>query len=223
MKKTIINQIVRSLGIMICSICLYTVVEPILSFGSSNTVSQSVTTELAIVTPANNISLSPNIDVSVGGQASGQTQVVVATNDHLGYSMTIQASSSLGMIGNASSTQFIPAYVTSVPGIPDYNFTVPANKAYFGYTVEASTTSDLASSFKDSLGVCGDSLGSDTQDKCWISASTTAYTIVNRNSQTLLSGSTTTLKFLVYINANPSPGIINDTYVATTTLTAIAN
>jgi hypothetical protein len=208
---------------MMVIIFAFVLIEPAISFGSTNTISQTVTTEIAFQTPATNIVLSPSIDVSLGGQASGQTQVVVATNDHLGYSMTIQASSSLGMIGNASSTQFIPAYVTSVPGIPDYNFTVPANKAYFGYTVEASTTSDLASSFKDSLGVCGDSLGSDTQDKCWISASTTAYTIVNRNSQTLLSGSTTTLKFLVYINANPSPGIINDTYVATTTLTAIAN
>lgn len=223
MKNTIINQIFKSFGVMIIVICLYMTIEPVVSFGSSSTVSQSVTSELSIITPANNIGLSPNIDVSVGGQASGQTQIVVATNDHLGYSMTIQASSSLGMIGNSSSTQYIPAYVTSVAGIPDYNFTVPANTAYFGYTVEASTTSDLSSSFKDSLGVCGNSLGGDTQDKCWISATTTPYTIINRSTQTLLSGSTTTLKFLVYINSNPSPGIVNDTYVATTTLTAIAN
>ena len=201
----------------------FTVVEPSIGFGSTNTVSQTVTTELAIVTPATNISLSPSIDVSTGGSASGQTQIVVATNDHLGYSMTIQASSSLGMIGNASSTKYIPAYVTSVPGIPDYNFNVPANAGYFGYTVEASTTSDLADSFKDNAGVCGSSIGTDTANKCWISATSTAYTLINRTNETLLSGSTTTLKFLVVINANPVPGIINDTYVATTTLTATAN
>ncbi len=213
----------NSFALIMVGFVAFAFVEPSISFGSSNTVSQNVTTELAIVTPATNISLSPSIDVSVGGSASGQTQIVVATNDHIGYSMTIQASSSLGMIANSSSTKYIPSYISSTPGVPDYNFTVPANTAYFGYTVEASTTSDLASAFKDNAGVCGNALGSDTQDKCWIAASSTSYTVVNRTSETLLSGSTTTLKFLVVINANPVPGIINDTYVATTTLTATAN
>lgn len=101
----------------------------------------------------------------LGGQASGETQVVVVTNDHLGYSMTVTASSSLGMIGNASSTLYIPAYVTSAPGTPDFTFSVPANTAYYGYTVEASTTSDLVTAFKDNSTVCGVA-GSDTADKC---------------------------------------------------------
>lgn len=201
----------------------FVLLEPTISLGSTNTVSQSVTTEIAFVTPATDIVLSPSIDVSLGGQASGQTQVVVITNDHLGYSMTVTASSSLGMIGNASSTLYIPAYVTSTPGTPDFSFNVPANTAYYGYTVEASTTSDLATAFRDDTSTCGVIAGSDTADRCWISASATPYTVINRANVTPLSGATTTLKFLVYINANPNPGIPNDTYVATTTLTATAN
>ncbi len=223
MKKEIANIIINSSSIMMVVIFAFVLLEPSIGFGSTNTVSQTVTTELAFVTPATNIVLSPSIDVSVGGQASGGTQVVVITNDHLGYSMAVAASSSLGMIGNASSTLYIPAYITSSPGTPDFTFTTPANTAYYGYTVEASTTSDLATAFRDSAGVCGAVGGSDTADRCWISASTTGYTAINRASVTSLSGATTTLKFLVVINANPNPGIPNDTYVATTTLTATAN
>ncbi len=223
MKKEIANIIINSGSIMMVIIFAFVVFEPAISLGSTNTISQTVTTEIAFQTPATNIVLSPSIDVSVGGQASGQTQVVVITNDHLGYSMTVTASSSLGMIGNASTTLYIPAYVTSSPGTPDFTFTTPANTAYYGYTVEASTTSDLATAFKDNSISCGVVAGSDTADRCWISASTTPYTVINRSSVTPLSGATTTLKFLVVINANPNPGIPNDTYVATTTLTATAN
>lgn len=222
MNKKLFNLILESCVAVFSLVLLYIVLEPAITKGAF-TVSQSVTTEIAFLTPANNITLTPSIDVSVGGQASGQTQVVVKTNDHLGYSMTITASSSLGMIGVASSTKYIPAYVTGTAGVPDYDFNVPANSAYFGYTAEASTTSDLAQSFKDTAGVCNSVSGGDTTDKCWIGATTTAYTVVNRSSATSLSGATTTLKFLVVINSNPSPGIPNDTYVATTTLTAIAN
>lgn len=222
MKKELFNLIIKSCITVFSFALLYIVLEPSITKGSF-TVSQSVTTELSVLTPANDIVLSPSIDVSAGGQANGQTQVVVKTNDHLGYLMTIAASSSLGMIGIASSTKYIPAYVTSTPGVPDYSFNVPANSAYFGYTVEASSTSDLAQNFKDSAGLCNAVSGGDTVDKCWMSATTTAYTIINRTSATALSGATTTLKFIVVINSNPNPGIPNDTYVATTTLTATAN
>ncbi len=208
---------------MVVIIFAFVLVEPSISLGSTNTISQTVTTEIAFQTPATNIVLSPSIDVSLGGQASGETQVVVITNDHLGYSMTVTASSSLGMIGNASTTLYIPAYVTSTPGTPDFTFTTPVNTAYYGYTVEASSTSDLATAFKDDSANCGVIAGSDTADRCWISASTIPYTVINRSSVTPLSGATTTLKFLVVINSNPNPGIPNDTYVATTTLTATAN
>jgi len=222
MKKELFIILMNSWAITLSFILFYIVLEPAITKGAF-TVSQTVTTEIAFLTPATNIVLTPSIDVLTGGQASGQTQVVVKTNDHLGYLMTIAASSSLGMMGIASSTKYIPAYVTGTSGVPDYSFTVPANSAYFGYTVEASTTSDLAQNFRDSAGVCNAVSGGDTAGKCWMSATTTAYTIINRASATSLSGATTTLKFLVVINSNPNPGIPNDTYVATTTLTATAN
>ena len=161
-----------------------------------------------------------------GGLATGQTQVIVKTNNLTGYNMTIAASSSLGMIGNASSTNYIPAYVPTTPGVPDYNFnyTVPTNVARFGYSVEASTTSDIVQAFRDNgSNACNSVVNSNTADKCWLNASTSAYTIINRSLPTAPNGATTTLFFKVGIGANPNPVIPNDTYVATTTLTATTN
>jgi len=225
MNNNFIKITIDSTLLYIVLFIAFVVVEPTVSLGITTTfnVSQTVTTEIAFATPASNVVLSPNIDTSAGGVANGETQVVVITNDHLGYSMTLTASSSLGMIGIASTTQYIPAYIPSSIGVPDFTFSAPANTARFGYTVEASTTSDLADSFKDNLGVCNALGGGDTSDSCWIDANTTPFTIVNRVNETPLSGATTTIKFRVAINADPVPAIADDTYVATTTLTATAN
>ena len=230
-----LNKIVRLAGILVAivigsfagSASLFAIVEPGISYGASTSsstvvISQTVLSEVSFAVPASNVSLGPSLGGTAGGTANGGTQVVVKTNDHLGYTMTIAASSSLGMIGNGSSNDVIPAYVPAATGVPDFAFTVPANRARFGYTVEASTTADLDQRFKDD-GVSCDTGSGDTAGACWLNASTTAVTIVNRSSQTPLSGATTTLKFRVVINPSPSPVLLNDTYVATTTLTATAN
>jgi len=224
-----ISDLINSIRLTVVGLPLlllvFVLLEPAVSLGAGNSlvVYLNVGTEIAFATPASDVTLAPSINALSGGTANGGTQVVVKTNDLLGYSMTLAASSSVGMIGVASSSNSIPAYIPATAGLPDYSFTVPANRAYFGYTVEASTTADLTSSFKDSAGSCGAALGSDTADQCWINASASDFPIVNRNSATPASGATTTLKFRVVINPNPAPLIPNDSYVATTTLTATAN
>ena len=186
------------------------------------TVTQTVTSEVAFSTPASNVTLSPSIGGLTGGTGNGGTQVVVSTNDHLGYSMTLTASSSLGMIGNTNPSNTIPAYVPAATNVPDFTFTTPVNRARFGYSVEASTTGDLVQAFKDDGANCNAGAG-DTANACWLNASTTAFTIVNRSTATSASGATTTIKFRVVVNPNPVPSIPDDAYVATTTLTASAN
>lgn len=225
MEKDFTNIIVNSFCTLLFASLLFIIAEPAMTIAvqTNFTVSQIVSSEIAFATPASDITLAPSINSVLGGTATGGTQVVVKTNNRSGYSMTLAASSSLGMIGIASTTQYIPAYVTATAGVPDFAFNVPANTAYFGYTVEASTTADLATPFKDSLGSCNSASGGDTANSCWIPATSTAYTIINRTSETEVSGATTTLKFQVVISANPSPAIPNDTYVATTTLTATTN
>ncbi|HTK33485.1 MAG TPA: hypothetical protein VL335_02995 [Candidatus Paceibacterota bacterium] len=213
---------------------IFTAFEPTITRGavttSQFTISQIITTEISFATPATNVVLSPTLGGLTGGTSNGQTQVVVTTGNSTGYSMTLTASSSLGMIGNASSSNYIPAYVPTGTTSPNYNFTVPSNRAYFGYTVAASSTSDAAPFFKNNTSICNVPTGTSNPSNtavsslnCWINASTSPVTIVNRTLQTAASGATTTLFFQVKINSNPSPVIPNDTYVATSTLTATTN
>lgn len=201
----------------------FLVVEPAIGSAVEDqfTVSQLITAEISFLTPATDITMSPSLAGITGGTSNGETNVRVLTNNALGYSMSLTASSSAGMIGNASAGT-ISAYVPSSGIVPDFSFTAPANTSRFGYTVEASTTADLAAAFKDDGISCNTGAG-DTVNSCWVNASTSARQIINRSSSTPASGATTTIKFRVVINSNPVPAIPQDTYVATTTLTATTN
>ena len=221
--KKFIKTLETSITALLMLALVFLIVEPAISNAVTSQMNEtlSITSEISFLAPATNVTLSPNIAGVTGGQADGLTQVRVLTNNALGYSMTIAASSSVGMLGNSQGGN-IPAYITSVNGVPDYTFTVPANKARFGYTVEATTTSDIVTAFKDNGSACG--AGSNTNNgHCWIAATTTPMQIINRSTPTPDSGATTTIKFRVVVNSNPSPAIPQDIYVATTTLTAITN
>ncbi|MES2314375.1 MAG: hypothetical protein V4524_00345 [Patescibacteria group bacterium] len=214
---------------------LFVAIEPAISLGAVTTsqfkVSQVVTTEVSFATPASNIVLSPSLGGITGGTSNGQTQVVVTTGNSTGYNMTLTASSSLGMIGNASSSNYIPAWpaTTTLPAYWMTSASVAANTAAFAYSVAASSTADNVTLFKNNgsntcnTGASTNSATSNATINCWLNASTTPVTIVNRTLQTSASGATTTLYFRVVVNSNPSPVIPNDTYVATSTLTATTN
>lgn len=223
MKELIYTLKIGTLAIMVAAFG-YIIIEPAVSSAVEDqfTITQSVTGEISFLTPASDVSMSPALAGITGGTSNGSTYVRVLTNNISGYSMTLTASSSDGMVGNTQGG-VIPAYVPASGITPDFTFTVPANSAAFGYTVEASTTADLASDFMDNgADTCGTG-SSDTVDACWVNASTTARTIINRSTATAASGATTTIKFRVVINSNPTPAIPADTYVATTTLTAVTN
>ncbi|MES2314373.1 MAG: hypothetical protein V4524_00335 [Patescibacteria group bacterium] len=225
-----LNQAVLALFVLTF---IFTAVEPAISFGavttSQFTISQTVTSEISFATPAANVTMSPSLGGITGGTSNGQTQVVVTTNNSTGYNMTLTASSSVGMIGNASSSNSIPAYTPTVNLVPDYSFTTPSNAARFGYSVAASSTADNVTLFKNNgsnacnTGASTNSATSNVTINCWLNASTTAITIINRSLQTPASGATSTVYFRVNITSNPSPVIPNDTYVATSTLTATTN
>lgn len=216
-------------GALIVSTSLYAtyvLFEPVLSDAQVQdqfTVSQSITSEISFLVAATDVTMSPALTGITGGTSDGGTQVRVLTNDTAGYSMTLRASSSLGMIGNVSG-KVIP-YATTSSSSPAFVFssaTVPPNKAAFAYTVEASSTLDLDPTFKDDGSACATGSG-DTVNACWLHASTSIQNIINRSTSTPASGATTTLKFRVVVQSNPSPSLDEDTYVATTTLTATAN
>ena len=180
---------------------------------------QQMQTVFLAVTAASDITMSPALGGVTGGTSNGSTYFKVTTDNPGGYSVTLSASSSLGMLGIAQGGS-IPAYVHTGSTTPQFTFTTPANTGRFGYTVEASTTADLAQAFKDTGSICGAG-SADTVDSCWINASTTARTILSSSTRTPTSGATSTIKFRVVINPNPSPAIPSDTYRATTTITVL--
>lgn len=221
----------QSVSVLCIALILFMLIEPAIGRGATTassqfTISQTINSELSFTSPPSNVLMSPSLGGITGGTSNGGTQFIITAGSSSGYSVTLTASSSLGMIGNASSSNYIPAYATSSSFAADFNFNVPANKAYFGYTVEASTTTDLPQLFKDNnagaSSVCG-SGSNDASDSCWVGATSTPLLIISRSGPTAASGATTTLKFRVMIMSNPNPVIPDDTYVATTTLTATSN
>jgi hypothetical protein len=134
--------------------------------------------------------------------------------------MTIAFSSSTAM-GRNGGGGVINNYNPTAVGVPDFTF---ANEVFaqFAYTVTASTTADLATSFKDNGAACNAG-AADASNKCWLNPSTTARTVINRTTATLGSGATTSVAFRVNIPSSPVPSVQEGTYVATATLTAIVN
>ena len=216
-------------GLILCALLgIFMFCEPALSLAGTTAqstflVSQVVSSELAFVTPVSNLTLSPSLGGLTGGTAIGAVQFEIRSADALGYVVTLAASSSVGMIGLSSSTNSIPAYVPATTGIPDYTFTVPAHKAYFGYSVMATNTPDVVPLFLSNGSSACNTGSNNIYGTCWLNASTTAITILNRTSVTPNSGATSSLDFQVTIQPNPSPVIPDDSYVATTTLTATSN
>lgn len=221
--KEIINITKTSLTSLMVLTLMFMALEPTIGNAVEDqfTVTQVVTSEISFLTPSSDITMSPQLAGITGGTSNGSTYVRVLTNNAAGYNMTLIASSSAGMVGN-SQGGFIAPYIPSSGIIPDFTFAVGSNKSAFGYTVEASTTADLAQAFMDDGLACNNGSG-DVVDKCWVNSSTTARSIINRTSETANSGATTTIKFRVMIDQNPSPMIPQDTYVSTTTLTAVVN
>ena len=207
----------------------YLLIEPAISHSQATdqfTITQGVTAEISFVATAADVSLS-GIPGITGGSSNGSTQVRVYTNNAEGYTMTLTASGSPAMQGNTQggSIRDFSTTTTGWMAEPSYDFNgaaVPTNSAGFGYSVKASTTGEVDPSFRDNGSICN-SGSNETAGQCWIGASTTSYTIINRSSETPGSGATTTLFFRTIINSNPSPAIPEDTYVATTTLTATVN
>lgn len=213
--------------VLVALFSVYVVSEPVITHSQATdqfTISQSVTAEISFVTPTSDVTMSPSIPGITGGTANGSAQVRVYTNNNTGFNMTIQASSSPAMQGNVFGGS-IRDFATTTSGWmaePAYDFTVPANSAGFGYNIQATSSTDLDQSFLNNGSICNAG-SSQTSGQCWIGASTTAFTIINRSTQTAASGATSTIYFRTTINSTPSPAIPEDTYVATTTLTATVN
>ena len=218
------------LAILVVAVLLggFVLAEPQIGHSATATdqfiITQTVTSEISFVATAADVVMDTSIPGITGGTANGSTQVRVYTNDSAGYSMTIAASGTPAMQGNTQGGS-IADYTPSSSFVPDYAHSVGVNTGEFAYTVSASTTSDLAQKFLDNGSNLCNTGSADTSGSasCWYGLSSTATSTINRTSETTASGATTTIFFRTQITASPSPAIPEDTYTATTTLTATTN
>jgi len=185
------------------------------------TITQTITSEISFATTAADVTMTPSLGGLTGGTSNGTTTVVVVTNDSSGYTMTIKASSSPAMQGNTQGGS-VADYTQASTYVPDFTFSVPTGEE-FGYSVSASTTADLAQKFLDNGSDTCNTGSADTSGtaSCWYSLSTTATSTIFRSSETTVYGSTSSVYFKLRINSGSA--VPEDTYVATTTLTATTN
>ncbi|MCU0678061.1 MAG: hypothetical protein MUF19_00535 [Candidatus Pacebacteria bacterium] len=215
--------ILYSLSIVLIGAFLYSLIEPTISRAAASAtdtflITQQITDEISFLTTAADVTMVGSIQGVTGGHATGTTFAVVRSNSNSGYTMDITFSGAPAMRGTSTLSTAIRDFASSSSMVqPSFAFTA-STAAQFGYTVAASTTSDLDPSFLNNGTTCNAGV-SYTANTCWMSPSTTAFRIVNR-STSAPTGATTTLTFRVTVPSNPSPALDEDFYVATATLTA---
>lgn len=218
--------------LILCS--LYFMVEPQVGravVGNPFSISQEIGAEISFLVQAANVTMfstsSSQISSLTGGNSTGTTQVVVLTNNANGYYLEIAFSDADGdgtiMRRNlgGTSTAAIRNYSTTTYNTmvePSFGFSFASTAAMFAYTVSASTSGDIDGSFKNNGSICGAGT-TVTNDTCWMAPSTTAFRIVQTNVAAP-QGSTTTVKFRVYVPTGPNPGVDTGFYTATATLSA---
>lgn len=203
-------------------VALFVVAEPTISRAIEDQfiVRQTITSEISFATTAADVTMEGSLGGLTGGTSNGTTTVVVLTNDTSGYTMTIKASSTPAMQGDNNGDS-IADYTPATANIPDFAYSVPSGEE-FGYTVSASTTSDLAQKFLDNGSTCNTgSADTSGSASCWYGLSTTATSTIVRATETPASGSTSSVVFKLTVNAGSS--LVEGTYTATATLTAVTN
>lgn len=129
--------------------------------------------------------------------------------------MDISFSNSPAMMGDVTGSTAIGDYGTTSE--PTFGF-FASTSAVFAYNIANIPSSALDQSFKNNGSSCNDG-GSYTANTCWMGPSTTPFRIVN-SAVAATAGATTTLQFRVNVPNNATPGVVQDTYTATATLTA---
>jgi hypothetical protein len=218
------HSLIMAILVVLLGVCAFFAFEPQVGRTQATevfTVAQTITDEISFTVAPADVSMDGSIAGLTGGAATGTTMMVVRSNDASGYNMTLVFSSSTAMNQN-SGTGYINNYTPATAFIPDFLWVNNSSgqASEFGYSVTASTTTDVDLTFRNDGADCGTG-SNNTQHRCWMNPSTTPETIINRSTPT--SGSTTTLTFRVYVPNSPSPSLPSGIYTATGTLTATNN
>jgi hypothetical protein len=220
------QALLSALLVVVLLATMYFMVEPQVGRAVSGTpfsVRQEIGAEISFLVQAANVSMTGPLNGLTGGNATGTTQAVVRANS--GYYVEIAFSDSdvdgimMRREGGGSNAGSIRNYATSTTMTePTYGFSSASTSAVFAYTVTASDTLAVDQSFLNNGAVCNAGSGTDV-DTCWMKPQTSGFRIMN-STDPAPTGSTTTVKFRVYIPSSPTPGVDSGFYTATATLSA---
>lgn len=164
------------------------------------------------ISSSDDITLSPTINGVVGGESNGSSSWLVVTNNPIGYSLSVQASSSPALAsGSYSFTDYVPSYSD-----PDFKWTIPANESRFGFSPKSV---DLVAHYKDN-GISCNSGSLQSVGACWNGLSTSAEVVSQSNVSNEVFGSATTLNFRAAVGSGKIQEQGN--YVADIIVTAIS-
>ena len=184
---------------------------------STFTIQQTITAESSFLVEPADVSMVGDINGVTGGQATGTTQFVVQTNNAAGYYVEIDFfdnGTDGAMLGDSSASEALRDYGGDLAE-PTFGYTA-STAAQFAYTVTSSSTLDTDASFRNDTSSCGG--GGFDGDPCWMSPSTTAFRIVERDGSPAVTGATSTVQFNVTVPSGATPVPSAETYTATATL-----
>ena len=200
--------------------------EPTIGHGQTTAtfyIRQTITDESSFSVLPGNVTMDSSISGTTGGMATGTASFVVTSNNGAGYTVDIDFfdnATDHAMLGDVTASESIRDFGFATM-TPIYNFTA-STAAQFAYTIVSSSTLDTGDLFlNNGSNVCG--VGStQTPEKCWMTPSTTAVVIVDRDSAAT-TGASSTLQFVVHVPNAPVPALSAETYTATATLSLIVN
>ncbi len=192
------------------------------------TVTQTISGAISFLASTSPVVMVGTLDGLTGGTSYGTTTSRVRTNNSAGYSMTIEFASTSPMSKNGGGGYISTYKSSSTTASYEAGFDTAPTNSQFGFSVNASNTTEISPVFKHSGSVCGTSNNvSFTVNNCWRGASSTnaaaATQLISTGAPTPSSGSTTTVQFRITIPNNPSPAVPDGGYTATATLTATDN
>lgn len=187
------------------------------------TITQTIDAETSFSVDPGDVVMDSSIASITGGTSNGTSSFTVQSNNSAGYNVTIAFDQDPAMQRNGGGGT-IPDYTVGATET-DFTFDTTGTGARFAYSVVGSAVGVVDPTFQDDTTDCGSdgALGNNTYDACWAEPATGAETILNNSSATTGAGDASSVRFRVYVPANPSPAVPAGTYTATATLTVANN
>lgn len=185
----------------------------------------TVGSDITISAPAD-CTLKPDLANIADGTADCYAEWTITTGAFSGFTAALTATTTSSapdawiLTGNTYGDGFenynwdSQQYATNTA---EYTWSLTANTAEFGYKASTTDYNDLATIFRDNgSSTCGGAGTSMTNDKCFMAASSTSRTVMTKTASAP-SG----IKLYIHFRAGKSSHVIlQDTYTATTTVTA---